>query len=336
MIIREHSTKVMKYFLIMNPGSKGGQSKKYFNKIFDAFNKAKIDYDYKYTTELEDAYTYSVEANKAAYNVIVAVGGDGTINSVLNGFFDLKGELISNSKMGVIYTGTSPDFCKSYNIPQKTDDAIKTLLENYSRQVYIGKLLCSTENDKSLNDSDASEIKSPKLRYFGCCTNIGLGATLARKANNGIRKYLGDTIGTFLSLIGTLVVYKANDFVVKKDEKKHTISNLYNLSVGRTKFIASGIKVHNKISYFEKRFYCLTARKPNLFNLPSLIKKVYSGKEFNNTEILSLDYCNKIEVLGNCKNPEVELDGDPIGYLPCKIETSIDKLDLIVKKDMFR
>jgi diacylglycerol kinase family enzyme len=320
----------------MNPGSKGGKSKKSFNKIFDAFNKAKIDYDYKYTYELEDAYTFSVEANKATYNVIVAVGGDGTISSVLNGFFDLKGELISNAKMGVINTGTSPDFCKSYNIPIKTDEAIKTIIANYSRQIYIGKLFCSTENDRNLNASDASEIKSPKIKYFGCCANIGLGATLARKANNGIRKYLGDTLGTFISLIGTVIVYKANDFIVKKDEKKQTISNLYNLSVGRTKFIASGIKVHNKISYSEKGFYCLTAKQINLFNLPNSIKKVYSGKEFNNSKSLSLDYCNKIEVFGNYKNPEIELDGDPIGYLPCKIETSIDKLDLIVKKEMFR
>ncbi|MBU8892551.1 MAG: hypothetical protein KOO66_07210 [Bacteroidales bacterium] len=326
----------MKYLLIMNPGSKGGKSKKYFNKIFDAFNKAKIDYDYKYTTELDNAYTYSAEANKAAYNVIVAVGGDGTINSVLNGFFGLKGKLISNSKMGVIYTGTSPDFCKSYNIPINTDEAIKTIIDNYSRQIYIGKLLCSSENEKSLNASDSSVIKSPKLKYFGCCANIGLGATLAKKANNGIRKYLGDAIGTFLSLLSTLVVYKANDFIVKKDDNKQKLSNLYNLSVGRTKFIASGIKVHNNIKYSEKGFYCLTAKQTNLFNLLNSVKKIYSGNEFNNSKALSLDYCNKIEIYGNNKNPEVELDGDPIGYLPCKIETSIDKLDLIVKKELLR
>jgi diacylglycerol kinase family enzyme len=325
----------MKYFLIMNPGSKGGKSKKSFNKIFDAFNKAKIDYDYKYTTELEDAYAYSVEANKTAYNVIVAVGGDGTISSVLNGFFDSEGKLISKAKMGVIYTGTSPDFCKSYNIPINTDEAIKTIIDNYSRQIYIGKLLCSSENDKNLNELDSSEIKSPKLKYFGCCANIGLGATLARKANNGIRKYFGDALGTFLSLISTLVVYKANDFIVKKDDNKQRLNNLYNLSVGRTKFIASGIKVYNNIKYSEKGFYCLTAKQINLFNLLNSIKKVYSGKEFNNSKALSLDYCKKIEIFGNYKNPEVELDGDPIGYLPCKIETSIDKLDLIVKKDIF-
>ncbi|MCF8296361.1 MAG: hypothetical protein K9J13_02350 [Saprospiraceae bacterium] len=320
----------MRYFLILNPGSRGGKSKKSFDKIFDAFKDAKIDFDYKFTEKLEDAFTFSVEANKANYDVVVAVGGDGTINNVLNGFFDLNGNRISKSKLGIIYTGTSPDFCKSYNIPIKTEDAISTLIENHSRQIFIGKLLCSKENDKSFNAP--SQIQNPKLKYFACCANIGLGATLARKANSGIRKYLGDTLGTFLSLIGTIAAYKANDFTVIKDKKEQTISKLYNLSVGRTKFIASGIQVLNNIKYDEKGFYCMTVRKLNLFNLIPLFKKVYSGKKFSNTEYLSLDYCNEIEILSNPKNPEIEMDGDPIGYLPCKIGISNDKLDLIVKQ----
>jgi len=324
----------MKYFLIMNPGSKGGQSKKKFNRIFDALNEAKVDYDYKYTHILKDAYNYSVEANKAKYDVIVAVGGDGTISGVLNGFFDLDGKLISNSKMSVIYTGTSPDFCKSYNIPIKIDDAIQTLIDNFSRQIYIGKLICSDENNKNHIATTASKIKSPKINYFGCCANIGLGATLARKANGGIRKYLGDTLGTFFSLIITIATYKANDLTFKKDENVVIIHKLYNLSVGRTKYIASGIKINNKIIFDEKGFYCLTVSKLNFYNLPSLINKVYSGNDFKNTDILSLDYCKKIEVFDNNENTEVELDGDPVGYLPCMIETSIDKLNLIVKKDI--
>ena len=324
----------MKYFLIMNPGSKGGKSKNNFNKIFEALTKAKIDYEYKYTNELGDAYKYSVEANKLEFDVIVAVGGDGTINGVLNGFFNLKGELISNSKMGVIYTGTSPDFCKSYNIPIKTDDAIKTLIDNYTSPIYIGKLLCSAENNKNFNYASSSKITIPKIIYFGCCANIGLGATLARKANSGIRKYLGDTLGTFISLLVTLVTYKANDLTIKKDEKELIINKLYNLSIGRTKYIASGIKVCNKISFNEEGFYCLTVSNLHFFNLPSLIKKVYCGTEFSNSKYLSLDYANKIEIYGNYQNPEVEIDGDPIGYLPCKIETSIDKLSLIVKKEI--
>ena len=322
----------MKYFLILNPGSKGGKSKKSFNKIFSAFNNAKINFDYKITQTLDDAYTFSVEANKSGYDIIVAVGGDGTINNVLNGFFDSEGRRISNSKMGVIYTGTSPDFCKSYNIPIKTEDAINTLIENNSIPIYIGKLLCSGVEDESLKGTDISKIDNQKLKYFACCANIGLGATLARKANSGIRKYLGDTIGTFISLITTIATYKANDFTIIQDGKKQTLGKLFNLSIGRTKFIASGIQVLNNIKYDKKGFYLMKVRSLNLLNLPSLFKKVYSGKQFINTDYLSLNYCNSLEVLSNPKNPEIEMDGDPIGYLPCKIEISNDKLELIVKQ----
>jgi hypothetical protein len=45
--------------------------------------------------------------------------------------------------------------------------------------------------------------------------------------------------------------------------------------------------------------------------------------------VLSLDYCRSIEFYGNHQNPEVELDGDPAGYLPCKIEIASDFLDLV-------
>ena len=216
----------MKYSLILNPGSRGGKSRNSFEQIFKAFHKANQTYEHKITDTLEDAYTFSVEANKAGYDVIVAVGGDGTINNVLNGFFDDDGKRISKSKMAVIYTGTSPDFCKSYNIPIETEKAIQTIFDNRSRQIYLGRLICSSKNEMNPEDFSLSEIGSKKTMYFACCANIGLGATLARKANSGIRKYLGDTLGTFISLLRTLASYKPNDFHAVINSEKITLSKL--------------------------------------------------------------------------------------------------------------
>ncbi|MCF8371386.1 MAG: hypothetical protein K9H64_07175 [Bacteroidales bacterium] len=318
----------MRYFLILNPGSKGGKSRKSFERIFDAFKKADLAFDYKMTESLDDAYTFSVEANKMGYDVIVAVGGDGTINKVINGFFDSQGNRISKSKMAVIYTGTSPDFCKSYNIPTNTDEAINVIIDNFSRKIYLGKLVCNTRIQE--DSIVVPQFDAIKTTYFACCANIGLGASVARKANGGIRKYLGDTLGTFIALLSSVFAYKASDFQVMVDGKKQRLEKLYNMSVGRTTFIASGIKVSNDINLSEKGFYFLVVKKLSIFNLPSIIKKIYSGKPFKNSEVISLDYCQDLQVLHNSVNPEVELDGDPVGYLPCRIESSGDVLDLIV------
>lgn len=315
----------------MNPGSRGEKSGKMFDAIFQLLNKRDINYQYKITASLNDAYNFSIEANQNNYKNILAVGGDGTINQVINGFYDESGKRISDSKFGIIYSGTSPDFCKSYNIPTDLNQAIRVILNNRSVKINIGKIILS---DKNLGSSSGKGIKhNPdiKTRYFGCCANIGLGATLARYANSGIRKYLGDFMGTFISLIKTLINYKANDFTVIIDGEKQEIEKLYNISIGRTKYIASGIKINNSLKYGDGRFYCMLVKNLNLFKIPGLIRKVYSGNAFRNNNYISLSYCRSIKIFTNYLNPEVEFDGDPAGYLPCKIEMAADPLELLVQ-----
>ena len=320
----------MKYFFIMNPGSRGGKSIKSFNKIFKFLDENSVDYEFKYTHSLLDAYKFSANANKEAREIIIAVGGDGTINNVLNGFFDKAGRRISRAKMGIIYTGTSPDFCKSYSIPIQLGDALKVLLSGRSKKIYVGRLTYADENSLQMEGEGIDQLADLSVRYFGCCTNIGLGASLARRANGGIRKYLGDFPGTFISLMITISKYKANDFTIISDGKEKKISKLYNISVGRTKYIASGIKVNNCLSEDDRRFYSLIVRKITLLNFPGILKKIYSGKEIKSGETLVLDYINQMEIAGNYQNPEIEMDGDPVGYLPCRIEIAEDQLDLIV------
>lgn len=310
--------------------SRGGKSKKKFAEISNILDKKNVDYHYKLTNSFDDAYTFSVNANKENYDIIVAVGGDGTINKVLNGFFDINGNRISASKMGIIHTGTSPDFCKSHNIPTNYKKAIEIVLKNNVRNIQVGKISFLKENFKELHGKSIADIRNFEAKYFGCCSNIGLGATLARKANSGIRKYLGDFLGTFISLVHTVINYKANSFIVARDGKEEKIDKLYNISVGRTKYIASGIKVNTDLKEDDDRFYNLVVRKLSLFNLPGVLKKAYSGKDFINNDVIYLEYCKNIEIYGNYENPEVEFDGDPAGFLPCKIEIAKDKLDLIV------
>ncbi len=322
----------MKYLFIMNPGSRDGRSKKTFDKIFELAKKINLNYEYKKTKTLEDAYIFSKKANQENVDIIVAVGGDGTINNVLKGFFDERGKRISNSKMGVIYTGTSPDFCKSYNIPLDLEKAVNLLSSADSKKIKIGKIELSKKRE--FDKKNAFEIKeiNKEIGYFGCCANIGLGATVAKKANSGIRKKLGDFLGTFLSLIQTIISYKANDFTVKTEGKISKISKVANISIGLTYYIASGIKVKNDLTQEDNNFYKLTVQKMNFKRWFQTIKTVYSGKTIENKEFLSLEYLKSIEFAGNDLNPNVEFDGDPKGFLPCKIEMAKDKLDLICEK----
>jgi len=81
----------MNIFLVMNPGSRGGRSRKLFQKIFQLLEKNKITFEYQITSSMEDAEMLTREACSRSYDAVIAVGGDGTINRVLNGFYDFNG-----------------------------------------------------------------------------------------------------------------------------------------------------------------------------------------------------------------------------------------------------
>ena len=320
----------MRYLLILNPGSRGGKSQANFERIFSFLQAHRAEFDYKLTKTPEDAYTFSAEGNKKGYDVIVAVGGDGTINRVLNGFYDSKGNRISKAKLAVIHTGTSPDFCKSYDLPLEIPQALRAVLEGNSIKIPVGKIMHMGEYDKRLDGRPLSlDHVHLQTSYFACCANIGLGASVARGANSGIRDSIGDLAGTFVSLIKNLFAYQPVDVSICVDGKNQVYEKVYNIFIGKTTYIASGIKIKNKLLLNDSRFYTLVIKNIGPTNWLRVLRKLYRAEEFVNNNIMSMQYVQKIEVYGSGKNNELEFDGDPRGFLPCMIESALDPLDVI-------
>ncbi|MBU0676445.1 MAG: diacylglycerol kinase [Proteobacteria bacterium] len=320
----------MRYFLICNPGSRHGVSKGKFERIFILFRQNNLEYECKIINSLQEAEDLSSMANRNGYDVVVAIGGDGTINRVLNGFFNQAGGRISAAALGIIYTGTSPDFCKSYNIPIEIEPAVKILAADKRVSIRVGRISYAKSPVTQLPSPKAiSEKRDQHTAYFGCCANIGLGATLARYANGGIRKYLGDSAGTFFSLLRTLACYQPVDLIVQTDGCCKNLNQVHNISIGRTTWLASGIKVHNDLKADEPRFYSLAVHSLKMHRLPMILKAIYSGKPIVSSQSITFEYAEVLQIDGP-HSVEVEFDGDPAGYLPCRIEPAKDLLDLVV------
>lgn len=315
----------METLLIINPNSRSGRSAIMAEKVMRYLKNRSIEFDAVFLTKFEDAYNFSVKANEENVRNIIAVGGDGTINKVINGFYDYNGKIKSDSQFGVIYTGTSPDFCKSYGIPTDIIKACDVIIKQNTIKVPIGKIDFQCKGDLKNNSGNSVEPK-----YFACCANIGLGASLARKANAGIRSYAGDFLGTFISLLQLLWSYRASDYIVEIDNKSIQLNNVYNISIGITKYIASGIKIYEAENAPKSSFYFMKLANLKFGNIPIMLKRIYSGREFSNSTFLSIEYAKRIKISNDLTNSEVEFDGDPVGRLPCSIEMAEDKLPLLV------
>jgi len=310
----------MSYFLIINPGSNHNRGAKFIPVLFAELDKRKIDYDYKLTNTLEDANQFSKEANEKGAEVVVAIGGDGTINKVANGFFDENGNRISTAKLGVIHTGTSPDFCRSYGIPTKSSLAMKTLLKGFTKEISVARIEYHMQTGAS------------RIGYFTCCASLGIGAQVAKRSNSGIRKYFGDSLGTFISILISLCGYKPSDLNILCDGKEEVIENNFNTFIGKTTFIASGMIVNHNLKSDDNRLYVLSMKRLNLLNIVPALRAIYSGKAICNKDYISFAYATSLDVLKGKTNNEVEFDGDPQGFLPCRISIAQDKLELIANE----
>ena len=319
----------MKYCLIINPYSRGGRARELAQRCVRSLAHRGCSYDIEIVENFQQPYVLSQRANQKEYGAIVAVGGDGTINRVLNGFYDQSGRRVSQAKFGVLYTGTSPDFCKSYDVPLDLKEAVQSLLALNTRTIPVGRIRFAEQFRPDYDGKTVDEVGDTRVAYYACCANIGLGAALARKANSGIRKYLGDSAGTFLSLLKVLHDYRAGTYEVVHDAERTCLENVFNISVGLTHHIASGLKSYKMNMAGKNRFYVMTVGNITPHTLLPMLYKVYRGREYENTAYLSMSEAARIDVLGNNMNPEIEYDGDPGGYLPCSIDLAPDALELI-------
>ena len=279
--------------LIMNPTSKSGKGKKNW-KFFKDFKKV-------ITTSRENAIDTVINLDS---NVIVAVGGDGTINQCVNGIMKSKDSKI----LGVLYSGTSPDFCKFHNIPIEPQKAVEFLKRCDVKEVDVCKIIFE---DKSEN-------------WFSSSCNIGLGAKIAGISNK-IRRYFGDFLGTFIALVYSFITANFFDAKIEIGEKQIEFKNLYHLLVVKNNYIASGLKIGLNCESDDGKIYIIPIFRQNIFSLINTIKSLYKG-DFVDKNILE---CDKVFISTSSKQ-YIEFDGDNYPQTtPVTIECCKKSLKLI-------
>ncbi len=128
----------MRYIFILNPHA--GRKKKSRALIDLIANQMKVsshEYEFAFTTAAGDATRIASDAAKEGFDLVVAVGGDGTVNEVASGLVRTKGTL------GIIPVGSGNGVARSLKIPLAVDENIKLLISPLISTIDVGKI-----NDK--------------------------------------------------------------------------------------------------------------------------------------------------------------------------------------------
>jgi len=119
--------------IIVNPVAGKGRSLILWKRIEKKIKDLGIDYSYVITKEKEEATYLTREAQKEGFKKIFIVGGDGTINEVINGVY------LKDVFLGIIPTGSGNDFAKMLGI-KSIEDGLASLSSPYKKLVDLGDI----------------------------------------------------------------------------------------------------------------------------------------------------------------------------------------------------
>ncbi len=297
-------------YLICNPGSRGGRGRTRIDSYRALLTGRGVVYEIGETACLDDAFTLSKRAADTGFDPIVAVGGDGTINRVLNGILASQ----KRPAMGVLYAGTSPDFCRFHTIPTDTEAAVDCLVADNSVPIDVG---CIT-------------TLAGEVRHFGCSMNVGLGHDVASRSNR-LRPYLGDFAGTLLATIASIVTTYRADHIVEIDGERVTFERALNLTIGKNPHLASGLKIQTEVTADDGKLYLFAIHETGPLGLLLRLPLFYSGKT-NGSSAFTLRTAKSVSFI--TPPHQLEYDGDPHDLSPMTIEVVPKALKLIRRKNI--
>jgi YegS/Rv2252/BmrU family lipid kinase len=165
--------------------------------------------------------------------LIVAVGGDGTLNEVVNGFFEESGTPVApEAELGLLPAGTGGDFRRSVGIPLETKGAVR-VLAGKSRRVDIGKVTYRT-----LDGGQGS-------RFFINVASCGVSGLVDRYVNRSSKR-LGGKISFALASLRALAEYRDRRIKLQLDDGPWQEMTITSLAVANGQYFGGGMWVAPK------------------------------------------------------------------------------------------
>ncbi|HEY9576769.1 MAG TPA: YegS/Rv2252/BmrU family lipid kinase [Pseudobacillus sp.] len=183
-----------KAMIIANPSSGKEEAGSYVGKVQQQLERISCDTDVRLTEKEGDATAFAAEACTNKYDVVISIGGDGTLNETINGLAEKE----HRPALGIIPLGTINDFARALGVPLDPEEAIAVIGGNKLQNTDIGKI----------ND-----------RYFLNIIALGGIAESTADVSSGQKTILG-SFAYFLEGAKTLVNKTPFDVAITADEQQ--------------------------------------------------------------------------------------------------------------------
>lgn len=222
--------------VIFNPTAKGNKARN-FRRHLDKFA---AECSLKQTAAVGDARTLAAQAVREGFEIIVAAGGDGTLNEVLNGIADVP-EGFERARLGVLPLGTVNVFAREVKIPIKLERAWVAICKGADTRIDVGVV-------------DFQENGAPARRYFAQLAGAGLDARAIELVNWRLKMK-----------IGPLAYVVAGLRALTESQQRISVANGEAKTAGELVLIGNGGLYGGSFGFFRLRTCGTACSKPAFF-----------------------------------------------------------------------
>ncbi len=297
--------------LIVNPTAGAGRTAKKWPLIKSYLENIGLRFEYSLTEAPRHAIELAKSAAEKGYRVVVSVGGDGTINEVVNGLYEAG--IITGVALGIISTGTGSDYIRTIGIPRDYKEAGQRLLNPKKLPVDLGVAEYTTGDHK-------------ERRLFINFAGLGFGAEVVRATTEKF-KALGAIPSYLMGFLATFWSYENKEISLKLDEEPGE-RRVCTVIMSHGKYGGGSMLIAPDADPQDGLLDVLVVGNVSKLRLLWSLPRIYKGTHLTIPQV-SMYRAKNIEVLCQ-ERMSLEADGELLGETPARFYVLPAALNVIV------
>jgi YegS/Rv2252/BmrU family lipid kinase len=268
-----------------------------------------------------DATQIARNAAAAGFDVIIAAGGDGTVNEVMNGLVN------TNTALGVLPAGTVNIWAREMGLPMNVPQSAVAMLGAERRQIDVGRMRSMLPRRRRLSRAKIARAKTVMLdRYFLLMAGIGFDAAVTEGVNPQEKKRLG-AIAYVKQAIQMLWQYRGTNLALRIDGRK-VRGRVLMAIVGNSQLYGGVIKFTVNALVDDGLLDVCVIKGSSMLKAPLRLFSIFSRGHHRDARI-EYHQAKQIQFLSRKAIP-VQLDGDYVGTTPMLFEVVPQSLWVLV------
>ena len=307
-----HPTPPMGTVFLVNPASDNGATGKRWPELAHRAGMLGLTGETLLSERPGHVTELAEQAARSGAELIVAVGGDGTLNEAVNGMMRAGG----GPEVAIIPLGTGMDFGRTYGIPTRFDDAVRTVVDGRTRTIDLGRVDYRTW---------AGE---PAERYLVNVGSVGMSAAVAQRAN-GMSKAFGGRATFFYALVRVFLGWQNTVVDVDLDGDRRS-ARMHDVIVANGQYHGGAMWLAPNASPDDGLFDVLLIGDVTKLDFATTAPKLYRGTHLSHPKV-DLERAHVVTVDGAETLP-IELDGEQVGTTPARFEVVPEALRVRVPR----